>query len=247
MHINLWTKIFDNVLTTWACIYHCTWLVVPRGWRSLYDDIRSERKLFMVRNDNPHFSSHPVPTPPKELATPVPVPGPGAEICSSPGCGSCCFLWFLLRHSTGRTLMGWYLVLTLIRVDAGGELTLVPSKRGMHENRPEIRFSDFGSRRILTKSVGPIGCESKVFLARTHLANCRCCYLKPESSLSVVQLNTRRTRVCAKIWLSASKAEGASTTGGKKWLWIPRWLLGPRSPGIVGQKMHCSKWSCHQW
>jgi len=103
-----------------------------------------------------------------------------------------------------------------LRVDAGGELTLVPSKRGMHENRPEIRFSDFGSRRILTKSVGPIGCESKVFLARTHLANCRCCYLKPESSLSVVQLNTRRTRVCAKIWLSASKAEGASTTGGKK-------------------------------
>ena len=105
--------IFDNVLTTWACIYHCTWLVDPRGWRSLYDDIRSERKLFMVRNDNPHFSSHPVPTPPKELGTPTPVPGPGAEICSSPGCGSCCFLWFLLRHSTGRTLMGWCLVLTL--------------------------------------------------------------------------------------------------------------------------------------
>ena len=87
---------------------------------------------------------------------------------------------------------------------------MIPSKRGVHENRPEIGFSDFGLRWILTESVGPTRCESKVCLAHTQLANCRC-YLKPESSLSVVQFNTRRTRVFAKNWPSASMAEAVST------------------------------------
>lgn len=136
-----------------------------------------------------------------------------------------------------------------LRVDAGGELTLVPSKRGMHENRPEIRFSDFGSRRIYEEVVN----------AATHaVAQRRRTW---GSSVGVSRALRRASVACWTPRSSATrrpKRNGQCSRSRKPWrsLVVVLETHGRRAPNraavrpppaeIVGRTQRC-RWKTWRW